>query len=93
MLRWISSGLIVALGLGVAVLKYPPFTQDPIYLWSRMAGYAVSPLIFGAVAAWIFGLVRKGSEGAFHRRLNWIALLLFVLSTLGWLAEVGRKLQ
>jgi hypothetical protein len=47
----------------------------------------VTPFIIGYGFAWLFGKWRPGIEGALHRRTNWIALVIAVLSVLGNVAQ------
>ncbi len=91
MLRWMGTGLIVALGTGIGLVKYSRLLSDPLDFWSRVAGYAMAPLFLGAVGAGVYGLFKKNAAtGQFHRRLNCTALILCILSTLG---QVGQKLN
>ena len=91
MLRWISSGLIIAFGAGVGIVMYSRlfyYPQDPKVIISGIAGHALGPLSFGAIAAWVLGEFKLGSDGAFHRRLNWFAILLWFLYLLWGAAPV-----
>ena len=83
------------MGLGGAWARFrygDPFAAgaDSAALLGRICGYALAPLILGALMAWILGWLRTARPGAFHRRTNWFALIALALGVAGSLTEVAR---
>lgn len=85
-MRWILTVVIGALCLLASVVRYAPPGAPHVDFARRMGqvvGYAISP--------WIIGRYRPGDITAFHRRLNWAALIILVLSTVGWIGQLAQQ--
>jgi hypothetical protein len=59
------------------------------YRIGYIAGATAFPFLIGGLGAWLMGLVRGASPEAFHRRLNWISLVVVILAVLAVLARLG----
>jgi hypothetical protein len=93
MLRWYITGFIGALGATLAYFHVgSPFRPgaESAYVLGQIVGAGLAPFIFGAVAAGLLGLVMTKTPGGFHRRMNWMALVVLVLSVASQSARIAR---
>jgi hypothetical protein len=90
-MRWGVTVLIAAAAGAFAFTQFA--TKGPATLsfsFGRIIGFAIAPLLFGFVLAWLYGKVRGSPDGALHRRTNWLGLVIVALSILGQLASGAR---
>ena len=88
-MRWFATILIGASAASVAFVLFAPTAISPANLLGRVIGFSVTPFLIGLVLSWLFGKLRPGTDGAMHRRMNWIALSIAVLSILGNVARMA----
>ena len=90
-MRWLATALIAVLtGLAAFVLFARAAQPGTVAnLFGRVVGFVVTPFAIGFALAWLLGKLRAGTEGAMHRRTNWIALIIALASTFGNAAQMA----
>ncbi len=91
MLKHVSTIAIIALAMGLNALLLESAalrSGNAGYLLGRIAGATATAFLIGALGAWMIGKWRGASAGAFHRRTNWIALVIVLASAAGRMASV-----
>jgi uncharacterized membrane protein len=82
--------IAVAAGAFAFVQFVPSGAASLSFTFGRVLGFAIAPLLFAFVLAWLYGKVRGSPDGALHWRTNWLGLVIAALSILGQIASGAR---
>lgn len=90
MTRWFVTGFIAAVAGTLSWLRRgSPLREgaDAAYELGIITAVTLWPFFPAVLVAGLIGLFVTGTPGSFHRRLNWVALAVLVLTTLGRFAS------
>lgn len=90
-MRWATTVLIGLLAIPLNIVPFVLLTRgvEPAYNAGRIVGLIGFCFIAAVVLAAIWGRFSNRGDGAFHRRVNWLAIILMLASAAGQLGQIA----